>query len=164
MDLDFLLMRFYAQGDCCSVRSFQAAVLFLDISGFTGSMERFDNAAPNGRGIEKFWSMINSYYASLLDIIVRYAAKPGELLLMIILPSHVGTLIFPFTFFPLFRYGGDVECFAGDAMPVIFDAQQLYDRVRPFLRPTSKEGENGQDESFPSPLEVSRYIIRYLAS
>ncbi len=69
---------FYVQGDCCSVRGFDAAVLFLDISGFTGSMERFDNAAPNGRGIEKFWSMINSYYSSLLDIIVR-CAKPGEL-------------------------------------------------------------------------------------
>ncbi len=36
-------------------------------------------------------------------------------------------------------------------MPVIFDAQQLYDRVRPFLRPTQKEG---QENSLPSPLEV----------
>ncbi len=71
-DFILLLTSFYVQGDCCSVRGFDAAVLFLDISGFTGSMERFDNAAPNGRGIEKFWSMINSYYSSLLDIIVRY--------------------------------------------------------------------------------------------
>ncbi len=77
-----LLTAFYVQGDCCSVREFDAAVLFLDISGFTGSMERFDNAAPNGRGIEKFWSMINSYYSSLLDIIVRYVnQKPEELLI-----------------------------------------------------------------------------------
>ncbi len=131
-------------------------MLFLDISGFTGSMERFDNAAPNGRGIEKFWSMINSYYSSLLDIIVRYVKHQENCLLLLL--SHVGTLTFSFIILPLsFRYGGDVECFAGDAMPVIFDAQQLYDRVRPFLRPTEKE--EGQEESFPSPLEVPRITM-----
>ncbi len=72
--------------------------------------------------------------------------------------SNIGTLAFLFTILPpSFRYGGDVECFAGDAMPVIFDAQQLYDRVRPFLRPTKKE--EGQEESFPSPLEVPRITM-----
>ncbi len=39
-------------------------------------------------------------------------------------------------------------------MPVIFDARQLYDRIRPFLRPICTEGEEGQGETFPSPLEV----------
>ncbi|CAM9911740.1 unnamed protein product, partial [Choristocarpus tenellus] len=44
-----------------------AALLFIDISGFTASMERF--ARLGSQGIEKFWKMFNSYFCDLLDVI-----------------------------------------------------------------------------------------------
>ncbi|CAM9360982.1 unnamed protein product, partial [Chrysoparadoxa australica] len=60
-------------------------------------MERFARQGREGKGIEKFWGMINTYYSSLLELI--------------------------------FRHGGDVECFAGDALPIIFNASEIAKRV-----------------------------------
>lgn len=45
----------------------EAALLFIDISGFTASMEMF--AQQGSQGIEKFWKMFNAYFCDLLDII-----------------------------------------------------------------------------------------------
>lgn len=45
----------------------EAALLFVDISGFTASMEMF--AEQGAQGIEKFWKMFNAYFCDLLDII-----------------------------------------------------------------------------------------------
>lgn len=44
-----------------------AALLFIDISGFTASMEMF--AQQGSQGIEKFWKMFNAYFCDLLDVI-----------------------------------------------------------------------------------------------
>lgn len=44
-----------------------AALLFVDISGYTSSMEMF--AQQGAQGIEKFWKMFNAYFCDLLDII-----------------------------------------------------------------------------------------------
>eukprot|EP00953_Heterococcus_sp_UTEX-ZZ885_P033639 17482-Heterococcus_DN1.PRE.1 len=70
---------------------FNAALLFVDISGFTSSMERF--AVHGGKGIERFWSVINKYFSHLL--------------------------------LEIYSRGGDVECFAGDAMLVSFGADAV---------------------------------------
>lgn len=45
----------------------EAALLFVDISGFTASMEMF--AQQGSQGIEKFWKMFNAYFCDLLDVI-----------------------------------------------------------------------------------------------
>lgn len=45
----------------------EAALLFIDISGFTASMEMF--AQQGSQGIEKFWKMFNAYFCDLLDVI-----------------------------------------------------------------------------------------------
>lgn len=45
----------------------EAALLFIDISGFTASMEMF--AQQGSHGIEKFWKMFNAYFCDLLDVI-----------------------------------------------------------------------------------------------
>lgn len=53
-----------------------AALLFIDISGFTASMERF--AQQGSQGIEKFWKMFNAYFCDLLEVIqVRSAMHQG---------------------------------------------------------------------------------------
>lgn len=53
-----------------------AALLFIDISGFTASMERF--AQQGSQGIEKFWKMFNAYFCDLLEVIqVRFAIRQG---------------------------------------------------------------------------------------
>ncbi|CAM9421263.1 unnamed protein product, partial [Discosporangium mesarthrocarpum] len=67
-------------------RNMDAAILFIDISGFTASMERFAQRGP--QGIEKFWTMVNSYFCDLLNVIQRT--------------------------------GGDIDCFAGDAILVVY--------------------------------------------
>ncbi|CAN0542447.1 unnamed protein product, partial [Ectocarpus sp. 12 AP-2014] len=64
-----------------------AALLFVDISGYTSSMEMF--AQQGAQGIEKFWKMFNAYFCDLLDIIQ-------------------GT-------------GGDIDCFAGDAILIVYE-------------------------------------------
>lgn len=50
-----------------AVERVDAALLFVDISGFTASMEMF--AQQGSQGIEKFWKMFNAYFCDLLDII-----------------------------------------------------------------------------------------------
>jgi hypothetical protein len=71
--------------------SFDCALLFVDISGFTSSMERF--AAHGGRGTERFLAAISGYFSSLLR--------------------------------EIYSRGGDVECFAGDALMVSFGADDI---------------------------------------
>ncbi|KAG5185659.1 hypothetical protein JKP88DRAFT_152612, partial [Tribonema minus] len=70
---------------------FDCALLFVDISGFTSSMERF--ATQGSRGTERFWRAISGYFGSLLR--------------------------------EIYSRGGDVECFAGDAMMVSFGAEEV---------------------------------------
>lgn len=53
-----------------ATESIEAALLFIDISGFTASMELF--AQQGSQGIEKFWKMFNAYFCDLLDIIEVY--------------------------------------------------------------------------------------------
>ncbi|CAM9557626.1 unnamed protein product, partial [Hapterophycus canaliculatus] len=77
-----------------------AALLFVDISGFTASMEMF--ARQGSQGIEKFWKMFNAYFCDLLDIIQ-------------------GT-------------GGDIDCFAGDAILVVYETQRLWERTGELVR------------------------------
>lgn len=50
-----------------ATESIDAALLFIDISGFTASMEMF--AQQGSQGIEKFWKMFNAYFCDILDII-----------------------------------------------------------------------------------------------
>jgi hypothetical protein len=73
------------------LQRFESALLFIDISGFTACMERF--ASRGAAGIEKFWTIINSYFNHLLNYIQ-------------------GT-------------GGDVDCFAGDALLVVYNAAAM---------------------------------------
>lgn len=50
-----------------ATKPMDAALLFIDISGFTASMERF--AQQGSQGIEKFWKMFNAYFCDLLGVI-----------------------------------------------------------------------------------------------
>lgn len=50
-----------------AAKHMEAALLFIDISGFTASMEMF--AQQGSKGIEKFWKMFNAYFCDLLDVI-----------------------------------------------------------------------------------------------
>lgn len=52
---------------CFATKQMEAALLFIDISGFTASMEMF--AQQGSQGIEKFWKMFNAYFCDLLDVI-----------------------------------------------------------------------------------------------
>lgn len=52
----------------------EAALLFIDISGFTASMEMF--AQQGSEGIEKFWKMFNAYFCDLLDVIQVPSCRP----------------------------------------------------------------------------------------
>ncbi len=69
------------------------SLLFIDMSGFTSSMERF--SAYGFAGIESFWRIVNSFFGSLLREICNR--------------------------------GGDVECFAGDAMLIAFRPSIIVD-------------------------------------
>ncbi len=69
------------------------ALLFIDVSGFTSSMDRF--SAYGFAGMECFWRIINSFFGSLLREICNR--------------------------------GGDVECFAGDAMLITFRPSVIVD-------------------------------------
>ena len=53
----------------------EAALLFIDISGFTASMEMF--AQQGSQGIEKFWKMFNAYFCDLLDVIEVHVPRVG---------------------------------------------------------------------------------------
>lgn len=50
-----------------ATKSIEGALLFIDVSGFTASMEIF--AQQGSKGIEKFWKMFNAYFRDLLDVI-----------------------------------------------------------------------------------------------
>ncbi|CAM9142315.1 unnamed protein product, partial [Ectocarpus sp. 13 AM-2016] len=77
-----------------------AALLFVDISGYTSSMEMF--AQQGAQGIEKFWKMFNAYFCDLLDIIQ-------------------GT-------------GGDIDCFAGDAILIVYETERIWKRTGESVR------------------------------
>ncbi|CAN0223236.1 unnamed protein product [Ectocarpus sp. 4 AP-2014] len=77
-----------------------AALLFVDISGYTSSMEMF--AQQGAQGIEKFWKMFNAYFCDLLDIIQ-------------------GT-------------GGDIDCFAGDAILIVYETERIWERTGESVR------------------------------
>ncbi|CAM9786487.1 unnamed protein product, partial [Ectocarpus sp. 6 AP-2014] len=77
-----------------------AALLFVDISGYTASMEMF--AQQGAQGIEKFWKMFNAYFCDLLDIIQ-------------------GT-------------GGDIDCFAGDAILIVYETERIWKRTGESVR------------------------------
>ncbi len=65
--------------------------LFVDMSGFTSSMEKF--SAYGYAGIESFWRIVNSFFGTLLHEVCNR--------------------------------GGDVQCFAGDAMLIVFPSSTI---------------------------------------
>ncbi len=87
-----------SRGDCGpfsleAQTEMNVSLLFVDMSGFTGAMERF--SAYGFAGIECFWSIINKFFGGLLC--------------------------------EVFNRGGDVECFAGDAMLISFPSSTIVD-------------------------------------
>jgi class 3 adenylate cyclase len=82
-------------GDAFACSGQECACLFIDVSGFTRSMELF--AQWGGRGIERFWHIVNSYFGGLLQ--------------------------------EAYCRGGDVECFAGDAMLITFRSLRVLEEA-----------------------------------
>ena len=89
-------------------RSSQAALLIVDVSGFTALSEDAQKRYGS-EGVEHFSLAISRFFAVMMDLIVSYQ--------------------------------GDVDCFAGDAVLIVFEPRKDEDLT--ILPPSGVEGDGG---------------------